>query len=268
MASPNLTEAELSQVVLTLGRGETTAPSSAAGGSLVPAFTFADLCAFAATIRTVPCELTTTLLNKMYFTATSRAAATAEDLGQAQQNAQYGEDWKSFMRHVLRAADALAQSASAGKGRRSSNCSPRKTAAANTSSSRSPRRREAVPFPPWSVHSATSYSDNFDALRANQEGMCLQDAKQLQFKLSQSKIVRPNFSGAIIVPNSPRNGGAAIVIVDSDVAVNPNGVHPIEAVYHEATLSESRKARLPPRDDRYNETMTKLVQYLSSPRAQ
>jgi hypothetical protein len=85
----------------------------------------------------------------------------------------------------------------------------------------------------------------------------------------RSQVVQPNASGAIIVPSSPRNGGAAVVIVDSDVAVNPNGVNPIflkKNAAPRAMESSEKRAQLPPRDDRYNETTTKLVQYLSSPR--
>jgi hypothetical protein len=202
----------------------------------------------------------------MYFTATSRAAASADDLNVAQSSSQYGEDWKSLMRNVLSAA-AAEQSVSKGSGK--TGASPRRAAAAASSQQGpavSPRRREAAPFPAWSVHTDKQYRDNFDSLRTNQDGICLHDAKKLQLRLTQAQIVRPNVNGAIIVPNSPRNGGAAVVIVDSDVAVNPNGVHPIFSSNAVAQTTEMKRALLPPRDERYNWTTTKLVQYLSSPR--
>lgn len=72
-------------------------------------------------------------------------------------------------------------------------------------------------FPEWSVHHDGAFSDPFDRLRVNQNGVSLQDARSAEEDERQQNIkkILPNESGAIVIPHSPRNMGRPVVIVDA-----------------------------------------------------
>jgi hypothetical protein len=137
-------------------------------------------------------------------------------------------------------------------------------------------------FPSWSVHARDQYNDAFDNMRVDHNGVSLEAAraKEKELQREQLKRIHPNTYGAVVVPRSPRNEGYAVVVVDATAEkermrralhrqaelkklLAQGGASVQKYLRNEHFLDDPTES-IHPRDLAYRNTMTSIVDYLSS----
>ena len=277
-------------------------PSSGGGVSPQQIYTFLE------DIRSAKTEFSEALLNKMFRNATSKSFINAEEITAAMRTPPFAEQWKYIVRraverlsssrtklpklteHALKAHQANPGDPSLGSSLQGSEPTPPIPAPSASSTRKRHDHDASAEFPTWSVHQGSAYADNFDSLRVSVEGVTLKDAKRNieEEKLQTHRRLQSSAGGAIVVPHSPRNRNAAVVVVDASAAqtskheifVPANKVHEVSKrqSMNDAVLSatkrrqwshdvaEKRARPVPPQDEAYFSTMKQIIDFLSSPR--
>lgn len=260
-----------------------------------------ELRAFMNRARHVKGEFTDALLNKMFYSATPRSVMTLEELLAALHSTDFGQGWFHVISEALQASakpqvvkPSGIQSFSFDNSspRKSTYLSPRRVAVQNVvdaaqSTKKNPHHLDSAKsetsFPSWSVHTDEHYQDSFDKVRVDRNGVSLADARSFEKEAqkSQRQRIHPNDYGAVVVPRSPRNEGYAVVVVDATAEkermkralhrqaelkklLAQGGASVEKYLRNELSLDDSPREPIHPNDLAYRNTMTAIVDYLST----
>lgn len=260
-----------------------------------------ELQAFMSRARHVKGEFTDALLNKMFYSATPRSVMTPEELITALHSTDFGQGWFHIISEALQASSKPRVLKPTGiqtfsfensSPRRTTYLSPRRVAVQNVveaaqSTKKFPHHLDSAKsetsFPSWSVHSDEHYQDSFDKVRVDRNGVSLADARanDRELQKSQRQRIQPNDYGAIVVPRSPRNEGYAVVVVDATAEkermkralhrqaelkrlLAQGGASVEKYLRNELSLDDSPRDPVHPKDLAYRNTMTSIVDFLST----
>lgn len=258
-----------------------------------------DLQAFMKRVRQVKGEFTDALLNKMFYAATPRSTISVDELAAALNGPEFGQGWYHVIGEALRASSkpqAHKNRDPSTSPRQSTYLSPRRVAvqavvdAAQNTKTMAPlqlqqqaKNHESTSFPRWSVHTDERYNDAFDKVRVDRNGTSLETARkqEREGKKAQLQRIHPNEYGAVVVPRSPRNEGYAVVVVDATAEkermrramyrqgvlkklLNKGGASVEKYLRNELSIGDNA-GPIHPRDLSYRNTMTAIVDFLSTP---